>query len=197
MNLASLKRKPLYPPIPISPTLPCNQVSKSVDHRAYIVFQRLQRFYTTLNIVSALHAGLALAVLTFDEFHPAQTAPARAAEGLLVSSALSSVISIVLAIMLMFQFEGREKATRRDLAMAWVPLVVVDLAIVEFLLGLVLWYCGKNRSWESALMVVQFVFWMGCCVAISSWMWVTLSDKGGLGMEEMRAAEEMKRTADD
>lgn len=141
-------------------------------------------------------AGLSLAVLTFDEFHPTQSALIRAAEGLLCSSASSSVISVMVSTMLLFKFEGRESATRTDLAIAWSPLVIMDVAIVEYLFGLELWYSGKNNEWRIALMSSQLAILLGYCIWISFWMWTTMSDKGGLGREEARAATEEKRTAD-
>ncbi|KAF1998251.1 hypothetical protein P154DRAFT_555351 [Amniculicola lignicola CBS 123094] len=173
------------------------KLNKNLDIRAFLVFQRLQRFYKTLNVVSALLAALSLAVLTFDEFHPTKSGLIRAAEGLLCSSALSAVIAVMASTMLLFKFEGRESATRKDLLLAWSPLAVMDLAIVEYLFGLVLWYSGKTSIWRMVLMSSQLAFLLGYCVWISLWMWDTMSSKGGLGREEAHAATEQKRTADD
>ncbi|KAF2787135.1 hypothetical protein K505DRAFT_288497 [Melanomma pulvis-pyrius CBS 109.77] len=163
------------------------KLNKNLDIRAFLVLQRLHRFYKTLNIVSALVAGLSLAVLTFDEFHPTQSGLVRAAEGLLCSSAFSSVTSVMTSTMLLFKFEGRESATRKDLAIAWTPLVLLDFAIVEYLFGLVLWYSGKNNEWRTALISSQLAFLLGCCVWLSFWMWDTMSGKGGLGKEEVKS----------
>ena len=98
--------------------------------------------------------------------------------------------------MLLFNFEGRQSATRKDLAIAWSPLAIMDLGIVEHLLGLVLWYSGKNDGWSTALMSSQLAILLGYCVWMSVWMWITMSNKGGLGTEEARATAEGKRTAD-
>ena len=92
-------------------------VDQQLGHRALVVFFRLQRLYKIFNVVSALVSGLSLAVLTFDEFHPTTSGQIQAAEGFLVSSALTSVISIMLATMLLFRFEGHEAATRKELAL--------------------------------------------------------------------------------
>ncbi|KAF2733680.1 hypothetical protein EJ04DRAFT_468060 [Polyplosphaeria fusca] len=170
--------------------------NKIIDHRAFLVFQRLQRFYKTLNVVSALVAGLSLAVLTFDEFHPTSSDLIRGAEGLLCSSALTAIISVMMSTMLLFNFEGRESATRKDLTIAWTPLVVMDVSIVEFLLGLLLWYSGKNDHWRTGLMGSQLALLLGYCVWMSFWMWNTMSNRGGLGREEAQAVVMGKRTAD-
>ncbi|KAE9978334.1 hypothetical protein EG328_001508 [Venturia inaequalis] len=131
------------------------RLTKNLDIRAFLVFQRLCRFYKTLNVVAALVAGLSLAILTFNEFHPTESSLVRAAEGFLCSSAITAVISAMTSTMLLFRFEGQEHATRKDLALAWSPLFMLDLAIVEYLLGLLLWYNGKNNRWRIALMSLQ------------------------------------------
>jgi hypothetical protein len=38
---------------------------------------------------------------------------------------------------------------------------------------------------------------LGYCVWISVWMWFTMSDTGGLGIEETRVVTHGKRTAHD
>lgn len=44
--------------------------NKVLDTRALLVFERLVRFYNIFNVLTALIAGLSLAVLSFSEFHP-------------------------------------------------------------------------------------------------------------------------------
>jgi len=171
-------------------------VNKKLDARAFLVFQRLQRFYKTLNVVSALVGGLSLAVLSFPEFHPTQSSLARAAEGFLCSSALTAITSVMLSTMLLFRFEGHETATRKELALAWTPLALLDWAIVEYLLGLVLWYSGKNNRWRTAMMSAQMAVLLVYSMWMALWMWHTMSDKGGLGKEESQAAADRKRVAD-
>ena len=77
-------------------------VNKPLGHGSMIVFFRLLRFYNTFIVVSTLVGSLSLAVLTFNEFHPTTSGQARAAEGFLVSSASTSVISAMIATMLLF-----------------------------------------------------------------------------------------------
>jgi hypothetical protein len=170
--------------------------NKSLDIRAFLVFQRLCRFYKSLNVVAALVAGLSLAILTFNEFHPTQSSLARAAEGFLCSSAMTAVISVMISTMLLFRFEGQEVATRRDLALAWFPLIMLDLAIVEYLFGLLLWYNGKNNEWRKALMSSQMGFLLLFSIVVAIWMWQTMSNKGGLGKEEIQAVASGRRVAD-
>ncbi|KAF5853099.1 hypothetical protein GGP41_001599 [Bipolaris sorokiniana] len=75
-------------------------------------------FYKTLNVVSALLACFSLAMLTCDKFRPTQSGLISASEGLLCSSALVSVMSVMTATMPLFKFEGQKLATRTDLVIA-------------------------------------------------------------------------------
>lgn len=92
--------------------------NRKIGHGSMIIFHRLQRFYITFNVVAAVTGSLSLAVLTFDEFHPGTSAQSGAAKGFMVSSASTSVVSIILATMFLFRFEGHDEATRIDLTLA-------------------------------------------------------------------------------
>ncbi|KAK2022030.1 hypothetical protein LX32DRAFT_603618 [Colletotrichum zoysiae] len=168
---------------------------KQLDVRAFLVFKRLLRFYNTFVILAALVSGLAVAALTFPDFHPS-SGPTQIGEGLLCSSAITAVLSAVMATMLLFAFEGTERASRIDLAVAWSPLVLLDISIFEFLIGMTCWYCGRNVTWRGVLMAVQLAWLMGFCVVLSIWMWLNLSRKGGLGAEERVATATQTRAAD-
>lgn len=167
-----------------------------MDTRAQLIFQRLTRFYDTFNVISTLLAGTSVAVLAFGEFVE-DAALIKAAEGCLTSASLTSIISVVIAIMLHFRFEGYEMPTRLDLAVAWIPLVMLDIAIVEFLLGLLLWYAAKNNMWRTALMTSQFAALIIGTSVIAVWMWNTMSVKGGMGKIEYEAVRGEHRTADE
>lgn len=127
-------------------------------------------------------------MLTFDEFHPTPAPLARVAEGFLSGSALTAVIIVMLATMLLFRFEGHEGPTRKDLAIAWTPLILLDLAIVEFLLGFVFWYASKNTKWRTGMTATQLAILLSLSIWAAIWMWTTMSVKGGLGREEIKEA---------
>ena len=86
--------------------------------------------------------GLSFTLLTLGGFYPTQLPLAQVAEGLLCSSTMTAIISVILSTMLQFTFEGRETATRKDLVIAWSPVLLLDLCIGEYLLALVFWYSG-------------------------------------------------------
>ena len=70
---------------------------------------------------------------------------------------MCAVILALLSTMHLFRFKGHETATRKDLAIAWFPLVLLDWAIVQFLLGLMLWYVDKSDRWRYSLVAVGVV----------------------------------------
>jgi len=109
-----------------------------------------------------------------------------AAERLLCSSAVTAVVAVMLGTMLLFRYEGHEQPTRFDLAIAWTPLVLLDVSIVELLIGTVIWYGRKNRGWRAAIMSTQLAVLLGGTIVTASWMENTMSVAGGLGADEVK-----------
>lgn len=144
--------------------------NKVLDSRAILVFQRIHKFYKTFVVLAALISGLAVAALTFNEFHPTNSDLIYASEGFLCSSAITAVVSAVVATMLLFQFESKGTIRRKHLAIAWCPLIILDFSIIEFLVGMVCWYSSKNLEWRGALMATQLAGLMSICIALSLWM---------------------------
>jgi hypothetical protein len=78
--------------------------------------------------------------------------------------------------------------------LAWVPLILLDISVMEFLVGLVCWYLDRNVSWRGLLLGIQFVALTAFCIVISFSVWSLLNAKGGLGKEEREAASEKSAT---
>ena len=117
--------------------------NEKIRHGSLIVFQRLNRFYKTFLVLSALVSALSASTLQFPEFHPTTTNLQRAAEGFFLSSTSTAVIAAMLATMLLFRFEEYEEATWKELLLAWSPLALLDWSILSFLCGLLCWYKDK------------------------------------------------------
>jgi hypothetical protein len=56
----------------------------------------------------------------------------------------------MLATMLLFRIEN-QRANRKELCLAWSPLVTLDWSILSFLAGLVTWCRDKNSGVRSSL----------------------------------------------
>jgi len=177
---------------------------KPIGPRAMIVFKRLVVYYEkNLNVISALIAGVSLGALTFPEFHLSSSSASssgsgpistlfKVSEGFLMSSVSACTISIMLATMLMFLFEGHTSATRFDLLLMWIPLVLLDWGIVGFLVGMLAWYSEKSGGHTADRVKTQVGF-VAACMAVVIWvslkMWKVMSNSGGLGREEAELKE--------
>lgn len=64
---------------------------------------------------------------------------------------MTAILSVMLSTMLLFTFEGHETATRKDLVIAWSPVLFLGFSIGESLLGLKFWYSGKNKGWIATM----------------------------------------------
>ncbi|MCJ1307097.1 hypothetical protein MMC25_000743 [Agyrium rufum] len=171
------------------------QLNSPLRLHSTLVFLRLLRFLPSLNILSALTAGASTALLQMPEFHPSSTPVYSAAEGLLTVSAASAVISIMLATMLLFRFEGHETATRMEYIQVWSPLVLLDHSILAFLAGLLTWYVGKNYNWRAVVMagVVGSLIVYSGFIAVG--MYQSLHRENGLGREEIEKSAHARRVA--
>ncbi len=149
------------------------------------MFNRLQRFYQPFNVVATLLGSLSLAVLSFIEFHSGDGSSSllNASAGLLVSSAITAVVAVMIATMLSFKFEGCENPRRKVFTIAWIPLLE-DLVIVEFLIAVVFWYGSMYTPWRALLVGIQFAVLLAGATLRAVWMWKSMSMKGGLGKKK-------------
>lgn len=79
---------------------------------------------------------------------------------------------------------------------AWSPLVLVDIVILEFLVGIVLWYAGKNSTARGSILSSQLAFLLVLVMTMAVWMWTAMSVRGGLGEEEAKSTNNKQRVAD-
>ncbi|KAK8055000.1 hypothetical protein PG993_000227 [Apiospora rasikravindrae] len=143
-------------------------------------------FYQTFNLIFTLLSGLSLSVLTFDEFHNEQKHSdlVDASAGLMTSSAITAVVAVMTVTMLLFKFEGHVDPAWMDLAISWIPLILVDTAILEFLVGMVLWYTAKYSTTSTAIISLQLGILLVGTMLMAVWMWKTMRQEFGLGAEE-------------
>lgn len=71
------------------------------------------------------------------------------AQALFVSAAASGLVSIMISTMLLFSFGTDQNslvATRKEMVLAWSPVVLLDWSIVGFLAGFFVWYRGSEAG---------------------------------------------------
>lgn len=140
-----------------------------LDAHALLIFRRIQKFYHTFILLAAFVSGISIGAMSILSACPSETL-SQTSQALLCSSVITALLSAVTATLLLFFYEGLEKATRTDLAVAWSPLALLDVSIVEFLTGVVCYYCGSKGAWRS-LMAAQLVGQLGLCIVLSIWVW--------------------------
>lgn len=152
--------------------------SKHVDTRDSLVFQRIQQFYSIFIGLAALVSGLAIGALKSPKLDQSATSLTQISDAFFCSSALTAIVSTVVGTMLLFYFEGQQGTTGMDLIVAWTPLVLLDVSIIELLIGIACWYSGHNVYWRGVLMASQLAGLLGFCIALSIWMWFRMSQQG-------------------
>ena len=154
-----------------------------------LFFENLLHHIKNLDIIAALMAGMSAGVLTFNEFHPTLSNVYRNAEGFLVGSAASALMSIMLGVMLLFRYTTHPRTPHKDLVnrdevkpnpdvptrelllgdlwLLCVPLVLVDWSIVSFLIGVMMWYGEKEGGWRSIALGAALTALLGLAMMIS------------------------------
>ncbi|KAJ5471892.1 hypothetical protein N7539_008835 [Penicillium diatomitis] len=101
-------------------------------------------------------------------------------------------MSEVIATMLLFQFEGASDIVRRDMAIAWSPVVLIDLSIIEMLVGMVCWYSSKTKRGNGALMAVYLAVLLSFGIGLSAWMfrkWLSPNETSSVNEERVPPVE--------
>lgn len=150
-----------------------SETDPELEDEAYPTVQRVHRSYKGLFVLAALVVILAERVLTFEEFHPTGSGLSEMAEGLLCGSATTAVISCMVSLMLLFQFDGERGSAEIGSvdAVSWIPVLFVDMSCVELLVGMVCWYCSKSSPLAGKVMSIYLIGLLSTCIALSVWMW--------------------------
>ncbi|KAJ6436204.1 reverse transcriptase [Purpureocillium lavendulum] len=108
------------------------RASKPLNKNETILFHRLLQAHQTTIFIATLLGGLSLVVLTFDEFHSTDIREyIDYSASLLAGSAITAIFTKIVALALLFLFEGNEKPTVQDLALAWLPFVLVAFEVSQ------------------------------------------------------------------
>ena len=136
-----------------------------------------QHLFSPFDLVHSILVTSALTLLQFPEFHPAKTSLTLAAQGLLTNSALTSVAFLIGMAFLRQKSTVLSKIRRASTAQIeqfenrwrWSATLIVtvmhNLALWEFIVALLLWYCDQANFWRRCLTGVAF----GVLVLMAAW----------------------------
>lgn len=147
---------------------------EDLDFGASVILHRLTQFYWFFVLLGALLCGFAIATQGFVDPYP-QTTAGQASEGLLCSSTLTSLVCVIITTMLLFHHEDTKEVKRIDLALAWTPVILLDISLIELLIGITCWYWGKNKHWQGTILALELFGLLSWCVGISAWIWCRTS----------------------
>ena len=94
----------------------------------------------------------------------------KASEGLFTSSIISAIVSSTSSTMLAFHFSSQESLSHFENIIALSPVCILDVAILEALAGLTMWYIQRVSSWQQALMIGQVSFLVTGLASLAFWM---------------------------
>ncbi|WQF90471.1 hypothetical protein CDEST_15485 [Colletotrichum destructivum] len=122
-----------------------------MPHPLPSVFHRLRSSYLSLSFLAAA-LGTSALVLLIHEFPGDTLSSGPLAASFLASSVIVAFFTVAITTMLSFQFRDYQTPTSEDFAVAWAPIAMADFALVEFVIGLLLWFIPRH-SWWSLLFV--------------------------------------------
>lgn len=152
--------------------------ARTTDALDAAVFHRLHRLYQTFNIIAAALGSLSLFILAIDELqHDCSSTLHYAAAGLLTSAFHTAVTTISVTTMLLFWFDSSDTPTLKQRTMSWVPVALVDIVIMEVLIGVTLRAANKYDARLAMVIIVEMAIMLAIMVLLAVWIWDSLDDK--------------------
>lgn len=155
--------------------------SSLAEAPSIIVFHRLLQYYDDFNAFAATLGIMSLTAMVFGVLQVEDMGVrSQTACRLLISATITSIAAIAFATMLQFTHEGCKQPSRTGKVLAWAPLVLLDIVIVEFSTGIILWYTDKYPTWIATSVGVELSVLLGGLLTVAIWAWITMSEPGGL-----------------
>ncbi|KAH6871726.1 hypothetical protein B0T10DRAFT_466533 [Thelonectria olida] len=149
-----------------------DQANKTVIRPGIPMFDRVLRFYRAFDIIAAFPAIIALVIMVFGGLRDHQKADmAHALVLLLASAVVTSIIAITLSKILLFKFERNQHLAERRSTSIWLPTILVDISIVEVLVGFVFWIANSYAIWVAILIGVEALVLLIGIIALAWKIW--------------------------
>ncbi|KAK2035816.1 hypothetical protein LZ31DRAFT_537143 [Colletotrichum somersetense] len=144
-----------------------------MPHPPPSIFDRLRNSYANLNILSATLGSGALLLLIHDSRGAGHSSGPLAA-CLLAGSVMTASFTITVTTMLSFQLQDAQEATSKEHAIAWVPIALVDVALIEFIIGLILWFIPRHSLWFLSFVGMHLAILLPITIGIAFHIWTTM-----------------------
>jgi hypothetical protein len=135
-------------------------------------YKRLRRSHHTINVMAMFLGCASLFVMSFGDYRP-EASPGLLAvsAGLLTSAAITAVAALQITAMLLVHFEDCDDPGRYECAAAWLPVVLIDIVIIEFLVGLVVRCHATLGLWPAALLGCELTALMCISSLVAFHLW--------------------------
>lgn len=139
---------------------------------------RLKQSYPTFDVIAMFKGCASLFVISFGDYrHEASPGLRDVLAGLLTSALMTAVVALLVTAMLLVYFQYCDAPGSYESVVAWLPVVLVDIVIIEFLIGLVVRCQATMGVWPAALMGCELAVLMAVSSMVVFHLWRTMNQK--------------------
>jgi hypothetical protein len=148
-------------------------VTRELGPSSTLVLARLLHHYNYISLFTAYLGTIsltftALAVVGTDGL----TEGSSAVVAILMSAIMTAIVAITIATMLRFTlYRSKPCFQRLDLIVASTPLFLVDLVVLEILVGLLVWYTSSFTARFATYLGIELLVLMTLMVLVAIWVW--------------------------
>ncbi|KAH8691918.1 hypothetical protein BGW36DRAFT_362945 [Talaromyces proteolyticus] len=146
---------------------------KEVDFRSRLIFRRLHHSSSAILTLAVFSSAMAVGAMIFNEAQATRSSFRFVADGLLGSSTQTGIIAAATTIMMKFQCESHAPVTGMDHGGIWVPIGLLDISVIEFVVGFVLCNWDDNDHWGSQLTGFHLFILLFVIIFLTLQVWAT------------------------
>lgn len=149
-------------------------------YEIYALFLKIETLYQDFVCLAAVISILAGGALSFEEFRNSKSALLQSSEGHLCSAVATAVFSGVMTLILKFHSQSFAGITSVGRLIVWLPIILLELSMAQFLAGLGYWYCSRSSEEASCGIVIYIISLLITWIALSAWIFWRWSVRGSL-----------------
>ncbi|KAF4331557.1 hypothetical protein FBEOM_14695 [Fusarium beomiforme] len=180
-TISRLRRQNTFKCLNVSPMKSSSSVSSEPDKPLNLIVMReldpsstlvLARLFHHYNSISLFAANLGTISLTFTALAVAGTDGLTEESSAVVAILMSAMMAAIVAILLRFTLNRSKPCFQRlDLIAASTPLFLADLAVLDILVGLLVWYTSSFTSRFAMYLGIELLVLMTLMVFTAIWVW--------------------------